>query len=190
MVTSTTVDVDEAAYLRLALEEPQRQWELHRGRLREKPRMSAEHNDLMFQLGFRLQLQLDPTAFRLRVNGGRLRRPAATAYIPDVAVIPAALEQTQRGRRGSLETYDAPLSLVIEIWSPSTGAYDAGEKLLEYQARGDEEIWYLHPSDRTLTIWRRQPDGSYQRTDHTGGIVRPHSLPGVAIDLDALFAVL
>lgn len=185
MVTSASID--EATYQRLALAEPDRQWELHEGRPREKPEMSAEHYDLMFQLGFRRQLQLDPAAYRVRVNAGRLRRPTRTSYIPDVAVLPAALERAERRGPGPLETYDAPLPLVVEIWSPSTGDYDVAEKLAEYHARGDEEIWSLHPYERTVTVWRRQPDQSYLRTLHRDGVVRPASLPGVAIDLGVLF---
>lgn len=180
--------MNEEAYRRLAREQPDRQWELHHGRAREKPGMSAEHNDLMFQLGYRLQLRLDPAAFRVRVNAGRLRRPATTSYIPDVAVLPADVERAERRGPGHLETYDAPLPLVVEVWSPSTGDYDVTEKLAEYQARGDGEIWLLHPYERTLTAWRRQPDGTYQDAIFRGGLVRPVFLPDVAIDLDALFA--
>lgn len=91
-----------------------------------------------------------------------------------------------RGRPG-LEVYEGPLPLVVEVWSPSTGEYDVDTKLPEYQRRGDLEIWRLHPFDRTLIAWRRQPDGSYSESQYTGGTVRPVALPGVAIDLDTLF---
>jgi Uma2 family endonuclease len=88
----------------------------------------------------------------------------------------------------SLETYAAPLPLVVEVWSPSTGEYDLETKLREYQLRSDLEIWRLHPYERTLTAWRRQPDGSYSESRHEAGTVQPIALPGVTIDLDALFA--
>jgi hypothetical protein len=45
----------------------------------------------------------------------------------------------------------------------------------------------VHPYERTLTSWRRQPDGSYAETVHREGIVKPGALPGVAIDLEMLF---
>ena len=93
-----------------------------------------------------------------------------------------------RERPGSLDAYADPLPLVIEIWSPSTGGYDINEKLPDYQRRGDLEIWRVHPYERTLTAWRRRPDGIYTESVYRGGIVHPESLPGVAIDLDALFA--
>ena len=74
--------------------------------------------------------------------------------------------------------------MVVEIWSPSTGRYDINEKLPDYQQRGDLEIWYVHPMSARLTAWRRRPDGTYSESVYRGGIVRPESLPGVAIDLE------
>jgi Uma2 family endonuclease len=180
--------VSEQTYHRVALEDPEGQWELHRGRLREKPAMAFKHNDLMFELGHLLRLQLDREQFRVRVNAGRLRRSDETYYIPDVAVIPLDLVGPWRDRADVLEVYADPLPLVVEIWSPSTGDYDQDAKLPEYQKRGDLEIWRVHPYERSLTVRRRQDDGAYVETVFTGGTVQPVALPGVTIDLDALFA--
>ena len=74
------------------------------------------------------------------------------------------------------------------MWSRSTGDYDVEEKLAVYQQRGDLEIWRIHPYERTLTAWRRLPDGSYDETIHHEGVTRPTALPSVEIDLAALFA--
>jgi Uma2 family endonuclease len=57
-----------------------------------------------------------------------------------------------------------------------------------YQQRGDREIWLIHPDERTLTAWRRPPDGSYEETVYREGSVSPVALPGVTIHLAALFA--
>jgi Uma2 family endonuclease len=74
------------------------------------------------------------------------------------------------------------------VWSPSTGAYDIAGKLPEYRRRGDAEIWYVHPYERTLTAWRRQEDGSYTETVyHEDEVVEVASLPGVRITLAELF---
>ena len=75
---------------------------------------------------------------------------------------------------------------MVEVWSPSTGDYDVDAKLPVYQQRGDLEIWRIHPYERTLTTWRRQPDGSYEETLHRDGTITPVALPGVTIDLGAL----
>jgi Uma2 family endonuclease len=177
----------EEEYRQFALGDPQGQWELVDGELRKRPGMSVEHGGVMMGLIEQLLSQLDRSVYRLRATHARLRRSAVTYYVPDVAVIPAALEQALRARPGSLDAYPEALPLVVEIWSPSTGNYDITEKLPDYQARGDLEIWYIHPYERTLTAWRRLPDGGYAESIHRGGTVSPPSLRGVTIDLDALF---
>ena len=50
-------------------------------------------------------------------------------------------------------------------------AYDIATKLQGYRERGDAEIWFIHPYERTLTAWRRQPDGSYAEETYRGGVV-------------------
>jgi Uma2 family endonuclease len=179
--------VSERAFQDFVLREPDAQWELHDGQLREKPPMSWEHNDVMALLNHLLQQQLRRDDYRVWANAGHVRRSAKNYYIPDVIVIPAALGHQFRGKPGTLPVFRDPLPLVVEIWSPSTGDYDIDSKIPRYRARGDLEIWRLHPYERTLTAWRRQSDGSYAETVHRDGVVRPASLPGVAIELATLF---
>lgn len=162
-------------------------WELHEGRLREKPAMSLAHNRSISRLSRQLLPQLDEQMFEVRINGGHLQRSESTFYIPDLFVVAANQVAEVEDRPGVLETYAQPLPLVIEVWSISTGTYDVEDKLPEYQRRGDLEIWRVHPYERTLTIWRRRSDGGYDRSVVAGGIIRPIALPGVEIDLDALF---
>jgi Uma2 family endonuclease len=78
-----------------------------------------------------------------------------------VVVIPKSYIDPHRGDPRAFNAYADPLPLVVEVWSPSTGDYDVKTKLNLYQQRGDVEIWFIHPYDRTLTTWRRQRDGSY-----------------------------
>ena len=178
--------ISEQTFIQLALEDPN-QWELHCGELHQKPGMTAEHNYVAWKLSFRLGQQLDDTQFHIRVGMGHVRRSPENYYIPDVLVIPIELVRPLRGRSNVLEAYDAPLPLVVEVWSPSTGDYDVDSKLPEYQRRGDLEIWRIHPFDRTLTAWRRQPDGTYAESQFSRGSVQPVALPNVTIDLDTLF---
>jgi Uma2 family endonuclease len=161
--------------------------EVHNGRLREKPSMTFRHGNSSFYLGLQLGNQLDRSEFVVRVNHGRLRRTEKTYYIPDVYVIPMAIISPEREASLELEIYDEPLPFVAEFWSPSTGDYDVVAKLPEYKRRGDAEIWLLHPFERTVTVWRRQPVGDYIETVYRGGQVELWALPGVTIDLDALF---
>jgi Uma2 family endonuclease len=186
MATTTERQVSEETYRRLALGNSQ--LELHRGQLREKPGMSVEHGHVMDDLLAQLYAQLDRRAYRLRAQHARLRVSSDSYYAPDIAVIPISMEETLRARRGTLDAYDDRLPLVVEIWSPSTGDYDLNEKLAGYQERGDLEIWYVHPYARTLIAWRREPDATYPQTTYDAGILHPTSLPGIAIDLETLFA--
>jgi Uma2 family endonuclease len=133
-------------------------------------------------------LPLPRDQFRVRANAGRVRRTERNYFIPDVFVIPIGLTAPFREAPDALEAYDAPLPLVVEVWSPSTGDYDVEKKLPEYQRRGDLEIWRLHPYERTVVRWVREADGRYTEMVHTGGVIRLVTLPGVAIDLDAQFA--
>ena len=179
--------VSEADYKRFALEHPDEKWELHCGTLREKPAMTWDHNLTARTLGRLLTQQLHPREYEVVVDQGRVRRSSQSYYIPDLYVVPIALRR-QLYQRGEIEAYPAPLPLVVEVWSPSTGEYDVDTKLPEYQQRGDLEIWRIHPYEHSLTAWRRQPDGSYTETLFTEGSIQPVALPGVTIELASLFA--
>jgi Uma2 family endonuclease len=175
-------------YEQVALEDPDGQWELDCGRLRQKPGMTYEHNGAAGALLVELAVQLERGEFQVYMNAPRLRIPSGSFYIPDITVVPRALfRQRRQRRRGRLEVYEEPMPLVVEVWSPSTGDYDVQTKLQQYQQRGDAEIWLVHPYDRTLTAWRRQPNGGYSETLYREGSIEPMALPGVRIELAALF---
>lgn len=186
MATPATV-VSAEEYERIALAEPERRWELHGGHLVEKPPMSIGHDWAQSRLVLQLNQQLDPVVYSVQFSA-KVKRDDQHFYIPEVCVIPISLIQPDRSRWHNLNLHQTPLPLVVEVWSPSTGDYDVDSKLPEYQRRGDQEIWRLHPFDRTLTAWRRQPDGTYTETTVHGGTISPIALPNVIVDLDALFA--
>jgi Uma2 family endonuclease len=180
--------IREADYIRIALEDPGTAWELHGGLLVEKPGMSFTHINVVALLVRRLNQQLNEDEFVVLSDAGRVRRSARNYLIPDVSVVPAYLiARYVREQPRQLGVFNEPLPLVIEAWSPSTGAYDVNTKIPEYKRRGDLEIWRLHPFEHTLTVWRRQPNGTYSETVYHGGLVQPVSLPGVVINVDELF---
>ena len=175
-------------YKRVALEDVDEAWELECGRLRRKPAMTIEHGSLPWFLARQLTRQLDDQ-YLVGTNSGRLQAPGGSYYIPDLVVLPVAtVRRVAAARPRELAIIDEAVPLVVEVWSPSTGDYDATGKLRGYQQRGDAEIWLIHPYDRTLTAWRRQSDGTYTETLHREGVIEPISLPGVRIDLTALFS--
>jgi Uma2 family endonuclease len=180
--------ISEQEYRELALNEEDRFWELWDGVLVEKPQMSMRHNVVAAYLGAALINQLDRGEYRVSINGDRARISSRSYYIPDVMIVPAAYQQSQpfADDPDAIGAYAEPLPLVVEVWSPSTGHYDVATKLQGYRERGDLEIWYIHPAKRTLTAWRKQPDGSYTEEVYRGGIVPVVSLRGVTIDFDVL----
>jgi Uma2 family endonuclease len=175
----------EHDYEQFVLSGVEGQWELHDGRLVEKPGMSFRHGELPIFLGHLLLSQLDRAHFSV-VTDLRVRRPTETVFVPDLMVVPAAYSEAIRDVP-VLAIFSEPLPLVVEVWSPSTGDYDVDTKIPVYQQRGDLEIWRIHPYERTLTRWVRQPDGSCRETLHRGGVVSLAALTGVEIDLDRLF---
>jgi Uma2 family endonuclease len=180
--------ISAKTYEQVALEDGDAIWELECGRLREKPGMTTHHNRAVSLLHVGLAMQLDPQAFVVRSNSARLRIASGSFYVPDVCVIPSSLEARSLQHPQRLEVYEEPMPLVVEVWSPSTGDYDVEVKLATYQERGDAEIWRLHPYERTLTAWRRQADGTYAESLYREGVIEPVELPGVRIDLAALFS--
>jgi Uma2 family endonuclease len=194
LTMATVTTLSEQEYRELALNDTDHRWELWDGMLVEKPQMSMKHNAVAAYLGAALINQLDRDVFRVNVNGDRARISPRTYFIPDVIVIPVTYQLPFERDPRALGVYAEPLPLVVEIWSPSTGHYDLATKLEAYRQRGDLEIWFIHPYERTLTAWRRQPEGSYKEYLYRGGIVPvascPQSpgvpFPGVEIDFDAL----
>jgi Uma2 family endonuclease len=162
------------------------QWELHDGILVEKPAMTLAHMDVISRLCFHLQRQLDVEQFSV-YSEGRVRQPEASVFLPDVMVVPDAYRAEFLDRPDMLAVFAGPLPLVVEVWSRSTGHYDVAAKLPIYQQRGDAEIWLIHPYEKMVTSWRRQPDGTYLSSTHDEGTVRPVALPGVVIDIAELF---
>ncbi len=179
--------VSAATYKQVALEDPEGKWELVCGRLRHKPDMTAEHNALIEELAYQLHRQLDRSRYVLRTDTGRVLLASGSHYVPDLFVLPRVLEAELRASPGTFEVYRAPLPLVVEVWSPKTGEYDVNEKLREYQQRGDAEIWRIHPYEKTLTRWVRQPGGSYAESTRSEGDITPAALPDVTIRISELF---
>jgi len=178
--------ISEREYRELALNDPDHRWELWDGVPREKPLMSMKHDNVSTYLGAMLINQLDRRTYRVNVNGGKTRITPGNYFIPDVVVIPAALQIPYEGDPRAFNAYAEPLPLVVEVWSRTTGAYDFAIKLQAYRDRGDAEIWFIHPYERTLTAWCRQPSGEYVEATYRGGVVAVASLPDVSVDLDAL----
>ena len=96
--------ISEEQYQQFVLAQPDGQWELHDGRLVEKPGVTWEHADIASLLSHLLQGQLDRRAYRVFIES-RVRRPAATIFLSDVTVVPTAHGESFRGRPGTLAIF-------------------------------------------------------------------------------------
>jgi hypothetical protein len=133
---------------------------------------------------------LSKADFRVLHNAGYLRAPDRSIYLPDVAIVPGILMQRFRTDPMLFEIYDESLPFVAEVWSPPNGLFDVDTKFSAYRLRGDAEIWRIHPFERTVTIWRKQSDGTYEETVSQGGSVILRALPSVVIAIDDLFVAI
>ena len=180
--------VSAETYERVALEDPDGLWELVCGELRQKSPMTFEHDHVIEMLADRLRALVSSEQISVRAHPIRLLTPSGAHYIPDLCLIPRELLRTRlEEKRRELSVLAESLPLVVEVWSPSIGRHDREVKLAEYRARGDAEIWLIHPREQSRISWRRTAHGHYRETRYAGGMVPLAGFPGVFLDLDALF---
>jgi len=76
---------------------------------------------------------------------------------PDIVVICDSRKLDEAGCRGAPDW-------VVEVLSPRTAAKDQRDKRDAYERAGVREYWLVHPTDRTLMIYRLT-NGAYGRPD-------------------------
>ncbi len=82
---------------------------------------------------------------------------------------------------------DGAPDLLVEIVSPSTRARDEGAKLALFARAGVPEVWHVDPEAGTLAVLTLD-DGAYVAQPGEERVARSAALPGLAVDLEALFA--
>ncbi len=83
-----------------------------------------------------------------------------------------------------------PPELVIEILATRRGNVERTEKLDDYARTGIGEYWIVNPFDRSVEVYILR-DGEYVlRETVSTGALRPEAFPGLAIDLQQIWAVL
>ena len=105
-----------------------------------------------------------------------------TVIQPDILVICDQAKLDERGCRGAPD-------FVVEIVSPSTAARDQIHKVHIYEKAGVREYWIIHPTDKLVTLRRLGSAGRYDipRLIEGKGVLEISVLPGLVIDLDAVF---
>lgn len=107
------------------------------------------------------------------------------ATYPDVSVICNQVELDPEDRRR--HTAINP-TLLVEVLSPSTEAYDRGEKLAHYKRiPALREVMLVAHDERRIDLWRRTASGWTQLTFHAGQAVELESLHGIRLSVDDVY---
>jgi Uma2 family endonuclease len=160
--------------------------------IREPPAPSRPHQELVGGLHYQIFTALEGKSCRVYIAPFDVRLPKSdetddqidTVVQPDVLIVCDRHKLDQRGMRGAPDW-------LAEVLSPSTASHDQIIKLPVYERAGVPEVWLIHPTDRTLTIYRLE-DGRYGRPTilELKGQTPLTAVPGVSIDWDRLLAQL
>ena len=135
---------------------------------------SLAHNQIVGNLGRHLGNALDGSACRALPSDMRVRVPPRDRYVyPDVTIVcgPPSLD-------GESDILLNP-STIIEVLSPSTAAFDRGDKFSGYSSMLTvEEVLFVSQKERHVEHRTRQPDGSWVLRNYRGDDAVPFvSLP-------------
>jgi Uma2 family endonuclease len=124
------------------------------------------HNLLVTNINGQLYTHLRSSACRVYTNDMRVRVSATGLYTyPDIVVV-CGVPQFLDGRRDTLLNP----TLIVEVLSPSTEAYDRGRKFEHYQSIDSLKQYLLVASERVHTdLFTRQAGGHWLLTV-AGGI--------------------
>ena len=105
-----------------------------------------------------------------------------TLVQPDMVVV---CDESKLDERGCMGAPD----LVIEILSPYTAGKDMKIKRDLYEQHGVREYWLVHPTDKTVMVYRLRKDKQYARAEIYANqdIVESTVIEGCRIDLTDLF---
>jgi Uma2 family endonuclease len=160
--------------------------------IREPPAPSPLHQELVGGLYYEVRTALEGKPCRVYIAPFDVRLPKSdetddqvdTVVQPDVLIVCDRHKLDERGLRGAPDW-------VAEVLSPSTAGHDQIIKLPVYERAGVPEVWLIHPTDRTLTIYRLE-GACYGRPTilELKGEISLTAVPGVRIDWDRLLSQL
>ncbi|MFL6602613.1 MAG: Uma2 family endonuclease [Steroidobacteraceae bacterium] len=158
--------------------------------VREPPSPSPIHQELVLELSYQLRCALEGMSCRVCVAPFDVRFPRSdesddkieTVVQPDVFIVCDRGRIDERGLRGAPDW-------LAEVLSPSTASYDQSVKLPLYERAGVPEVWLVHPTDRTLAIYRLE-GGRYGRPiyQELKGQTLLSAVPTATIDWDRTMA--
>ena len=124
-----------------------------------------------------------PFDVRLPKNGETEDDKIYTVVQPDICVV---CDLSKIDKKGCLGAPD----LIVEIQSPTTAKYDMTEKFNLYEEAGVSEYWIVFPYDEVIQIFRRQPDGKYDKgTIYESGNIPIGIFGGEEFEIESIFNV-
>jgi Uma2 family endonuclease len=135
---------------------------------------TRRHNLIVSNLGGELRAQLKSGPCEVYMTDMRVKVNATGLYTyPDVIVV-----CTEPRFEGDQEDTLLNPILIVEVLSPSTEAYDRGEKFAHYRRVASIVDYVLVAQDRMrVEHYRRQPNGDWLLTERSGQeILRLESL--------------
>jgi Uma2 family endonuclease len=82
-----------------------------------------------------------------------------------------------------------PPDWLAEVLSPNTASHDQTVKLPVYERAGVREVWFIHPIDRTVKIYRLEADAYGRATVlELKGKTQLTAVPSVTIDWEPVVA--
>lgn len=156
--------------------------------VKEPPAPSRFHQELAGELYHQARLALTGKPWRAYVAPFDVRLPKSgeaddlidTVVQPDVLIVCDLDKLDGRGMRGAPDW-------IAEVLSPTSASHDQIVKVPIYERAGVLEVWLVHPTDRTLTIYRLE-GGRYGRPIilELKGQTAISAIPGASIDWDRL----
>lgn len=154
------------------------------------PAPSRVHQEVVGELFRQIGNALDGKPCRAYIAPFDVRLPKGaepddlvdTVVQPDVLVVCDAAKLDARGMRGAPDW-------IIEVLSPSTAGHDQTLKLAVYERAGVRELWFVHPTDKTVAVYERN-GAAFARPaiSELGGNLASKILPHVIIDWGRVLA--
>jgi Uma2 family endonuclease len=156
-----------------------------RGEISERPTGPPEHAALAAAVGVELGLALRGRPCRVFSSDLRVRIDAVDlSTYPDVSVVCGSLEISANDRNAITNP-----TLLVEVLSDTTEAYDRGEKFAHYRRVPSlREYLLLSHREPRIESWRRNQQGTWTLAEAGAGeTLTLAALEGVHLDVDLIY---
>jgi len=128
------------------------------------------------------ECEVYPAPFDVRLPvGNEIDENATTTVQPDISII------CDKSRLKGTGYFGVP-TLVVEILSPATAAYDKKIKRKRYEKAGVKELWIIDPFNKTVDVFKLE-EGKYTQLESYSSEdkITVNIFPDLEIDLNPVF---